>query len=31
MAAAPPPAGGEDWKQSLTLPPKDTRIQTEVR
>jgi hypothetical protein len=30
MAAAAPPAGGQDWKAQLKLPPKDTRIQTEV-
>jgi hypothetical protein len=31
MAAPPAPtAGGENWKEQLNLPPKDTRIQTEV-
>ena len=31
MAAPPPTAeAGENWKQQLNLPPKDTRIQTEV-
>lgn len=24
------PQGGEDWKAALRLPPKDTRVKTEV-
>ncbi len=32
MAQAPPPGAGEaEWKNQLNLPPKDTRIRTEVR
>jgi len=32
MAAAQAAAGQEgDWKNKLNLPPKDTRIRTEVR
>jgi len=30
MAAPAAPAGGEDWKAQLQLPPKDSRIRTAV-